>query len=136
MERISPFDTEIAFILYYIIVSFRLITSKFPFTTTNWARIATAIEPGGYALQMKGVPALPPDNRALISWILDSRCHSLKGRLTDSTHVVIGIPGPLGNAVESTQTNSQPRRWLCRQDGSVAGTLARHAILGDLPYLQ
>jgi hypothetical protein len=86
--------------------------SVFPFGPTDWAGLTTRIQPGRHALQMKGVSALAKDDGAFVSGKFNARCHTFKGRLTDSTYFVFtsGIPSPSGDAVKAFDADAESSR--------------------------
>jgi hypothetical protein len=103
------------------------IASKLPFTTTDWTCISATVEPSRYTLQVKRMPTLSPNDWTFVSWIFDTWCYSFKGRLADSTDIIIGIPRPFCHGMKSFYSNAQSRRGLLSHNHRrVTCSLSRH----------
>jgi hypothetical protein len=84
-------------------------TSKFPIGATVGTIVFTTGKPFGNALQMKGVSTFSKNNGTFVSWIFDTRCHTFKGRLTNSTNIIFvsSIPSPLGNSMKAVNADAE-----------------------------
>jgi len=82
------------------------------------------------------VPALAPHDGTIFSGILDSGADAFKGRLTNAAHVVVGVPAPGSDGVESLEADFECHgRWRVvfqlRGAAAFAGGRQRRIVVGE-----
>jgi hypothetical protein len=85
------------------------VLSIFPFLAADRTRILARrlTQPLAYALEMEGMAAFTPHHGTIFAGVFDSGTHSLKSRLTNPTHVVVGVPAPRRHGVEPLKAHFQ-----------------------------
>lgn len=85
------------------------VLSVFPFLAADRTRILARrlTQPLAHALEMERMTAFSPHHGTIFARVLDSGTHSLKGRLANPTHVVVGVPAPRRHGVETLEAHFQ-----------------------------
>lgn len=77
---------------------------------------------------MKRMLTRAPHHGAVFARILDTRRSSFKGRLTDTTNIIVGVPTPLRNAVKALDGNAEFGKF-CRTVFSGASSVVVVAVV-------